>query len=172
MRFSYEEHGMQCEFVLMTIGDYRGGSVIPVPSATRNTSTRRSTRPEPEKIQTTETSKEKSTEMPPPLQPASRSFVRMDASQQQARLSLPVRPIGIVHESLFIPQDEDESLWGESKYDDEQDDQLGWGAGGNNVRTPLDAQVSIVYSWNLELIYDCLASKLDKSARSCEDTSQ
>ena len=172
MKLAYDGHGMQCKFVLMTIGDYRGGSVTPAPNATRNMSTRTSTRPEPARLQPPEASKERSAEMLPPLQPASRSFVRADAGQQQSRPSPPSPRASVDHESLFLPQDEDESLWGEPNYDDEQEDQLGWGAGGSNVRSFQTCKVSIVDYWNPELVYNRLAQKLDKSACSCKDTYQ
>ena len=157
----------------MTIGDYRGGSVTPAPSATRNISTRPSTRPEPARPPLPEPSQQKWAGMPPPLQPASRSFVREDASQQQSGPSPPRPRAGVDHESLFIPQDEDESVWGELNYDDdEQEDQLGWGPSGNDVRSFQQHTVSIVYNRNLELVYDRLAPKLDKPTSSCKGAFQ
>ena len=88
MQLSYNEHGMQCEFTLMTIGDYRGASETPAPAVVRHTSpasaTHRPSRQSPAQV----TSIQKPTSMPPPTEPASRSFTRESQSQRTQRPSL------------------------------------------------------------------------------------
>ncbi|MCJ1399648.1 hypothetical protein MMC11_002850 [Xylographa trunciseda] len=129
MKLSYNEHGMKCEFTLMTIGEYRGGSVTPAPSIPRNASARPSIRPEPMKPSQQPESQQRQDIMAPPLQPASRSFARESASQRQLRPSPPPPRPSIDHQSLFVPEDDDENKWAEKDYDDDED-QLGWGVSG------------------------------------------
>ncbi|MCJ1281330.1 hypothetical protein MMC26_000649 [Xylographa opegraphella] len=131
MQLSYNAHGMKCEFTLMTIGEYRGGSVTPVPSVPRNASAGSLVRPEPSKPFQQPESQQRQDSMAPPLQPASRSFGRESASQRHPRPSPPPPRASIDHQSLFIPEDDDESRWGEKTYDDDED-QLGWGASADN----------------------------------------
>ena len=143
MQLSYCEYGMQCEFTLMTIGDYRGGSVTPAPAPVRQMSAAPAERPQP--LQSTAqippvTTLQKSTTMPPPSEPASRSFTREPQSQRIQRPSPPPPKASLDPESLFIPIDEDEDrVWGERNYDDERD-MLGWDASANNVRVHLTSR--------------------------------
>ncbi|MCJ1393789.1 hypothetical protein MMC18_006665 [Xylographa bjoerkii] len=131
MKLSYNDHGMKCEFTLMTIGEYRGGSVTPAPSAPRSASVRPAVRPEPAKPSQQSERQQRQDSMAPPLQPASRSFARESASQRQSRPSPPPPRASIDHWSLFVPEDDDESKWGEKNYDDDED-QLGWGDSADN----------------------------------------
>lgn len=138
MQLNYHEHGMQCEFTLMTIGEYRGGSVTPAPAAVQQVPAAPVEKP-PSRQSTAQASSintlQKSTTMPPPSEPASRSFTREPQSQRTQRPSPPPPKPSLDPESLFIPPDEDEDrVWGEKNYDDEQDT-LGWDASANNVRT-------------------------------------
>lgn len=133
MQLSYHEHGMQCEFTLMTIGDYRGRSVTPAPAAVRQVSAAPPDRG-PSRQSTAQTAAQpKTTTMPPPSQPLSRSFTREPQSQRTQRPSPPPPKASLDPESLFLPVDEDDDrIWGERNYDDEQDT-LGWDASANNV---------------------------------------
>ena len=73
--------------------------------------------------------------MPPPSQPASRSFTTELQSQRRQRPSPPPPQASLNHESLFIPAEEDEDrVWGERNYDDNQDT-LGWDGSTNQVMT-------------------------------------
>ncbi|CAD6579613.1 MAG: hypothetical protein ASARMPRED_009203 [Alectoria sarmentosa] len=133
MQLSYHEHGMQCEFTLMTIGDYRGGSVTPAPAAAGQKSAAPAERA-PSRHSTVQTAVQpKTTTMPPPSQPLSHSFTREPQSQRMQRPSPPPPKASLDPESLFLPADEDDDrIWGEKNYDDEQDT-LGWNASANNV---------------------------------------
>lgn len=147
MQLSYHEQGMQCEFTLMTIGDYRGGSVTPAPAAIRQVSAAPAER-EPSRLSSVPTIvPPKTTTMPPPSQQQSRNFTGEIQSQRSQRPSPPPPKASLDPESLFVPADEDDDrMWGEKNYDDEQDT-LGWDASANNVN-PL----VIVYAVNLQVI--------------------
>ena len=147
MQLSYHEQGMQCEFTLMTIGDYRGGSVTPAPAAVRQVSAAPAER-EPSRLSTVQTTVlPKTTTMPPPSQQQSRSFTREVQSQKSQRPSPPPPKASLDPESLFVPADEDDDrMWGEKNYDDEQDT-LGWDASANNVNPLVTA-----YTVDLQVI--------------------
>ena len=130
LQFAYQEHGMQCEFTLMTIGEYRGGSVTPVPTNTRDRSVRLSTGEKATRAVVQEKNRDI---IPPRSQPASRSLIREPISQRAARPSPPPPQASVNHESLFLPaDDDDERRWAERKYEDE--DELAWDASVDNVR--------------------------------------
>lgn len=135
MRLSYTEYGMQCDFTLMTIGEYRGPSVTPSIGTSRGPSAARSLQqPISQGQPSPSTAAERTSTMPPPVQPASRSFTREpSASQRQQRPSPPPPKSSLDPESLFIPQYEDEDRqWGEKPLDDEEDT-VGWGASASAV---------------------------------------
>ena len=129
MQMSYAEHGMHCEFTLMTIG---GGSVTSVAPVTRALSAKPLTRQQSVRPSPQGTSQRDLVEMPPPIQPASRSVVREAESQRSVKPSPPPPPASVPHESLFIPADDEDSLWGERNYDEEEDE-LGWGVSAEKV---------------------------------------
>lgn len=134
MQLSYREHGMQCEFTLMTIGDYRANSVTPSPAAVRQVPAAPAEKPPSPQSDVHTAVQRKTTTMSPQSQPLSRSFTRESQSQRIRRPSPPPPKASSLNpESLFLPADEDDDrLWGERKYDDEQDT-LGWDASANNV---------------------------------------
>lgn len=135
MRLSYTEHGMQCDFILMTIGEYRGPSVTPSLGTSRGPSAARSL---PQPISQDRSSQshaaDRTSTMPPPVQPASRSFIREPStSQRQQRPSPPPPKSSLDPESLFISQYDDENgQWGDKALDDEEDT-VGWGASASAV---------------------------------------
>lgn len=152
LQLTYQGHGMQCDFTLMTIGEYRGGSVTPAPTNMRNgsvaVSKRQSSRPTsrpPSRPLSRQTSRQPSEQagdheqqapnpMPPPAEPASRSFVRELPNQRSQRPSPPPPKPSVDTQSLFLPvdDDEDERKWGERDYEEEEDT-LGWNANANAV---------------------------------------
>ncbi|KAL8705241.1 MAG: hypothetical protein Q9201_001620 [Fulgogasparrea decipioides] len=163
MQIAYQEHGMQCEFTLMTIGDYRGTSTIPAPISVRNSSavptvTRpsRQTSVQPTQISSHRVSIDQGNEvMPPPSQPAPRSFAkgpqnqpttgsfqRETPSQRPSRPSPPPPKASLDPESLFLPAGDDDRQWDEKNYEDEEDI-LGWDVSANQVGLTL---MSIVYT--------------------------
>lgn len=134
---SYEENGMQCEFTLMTIGDYRGDAATPAPTASRQLSAAPSTTTvEPDLARQSSNQvvhPQFSTAMPPPSHPASRNFFREPGSQRAQRPSPPPPKASLDPDSLFLPGYEDEDRqWGERNYDDEEDT-LGWSGNASDV---------------------------------------
>ena len=128
----------------MTIGDYRGGSVTPAPAAVRQVSAApaESSRSRQSTVQTAV--RPKTTTMPPPSQPLSRRFTRESQSQRIQRPSPPPPKASLDPNSLFLPADEDDDrMWGERNYDDEQD-MLGWDASANNV-SPISNLMPLSY---------------------------
>ena len=148
MQLAYQGNGMLCEFTLMTVGDYRGGSATPAPARFRAGSMSASGRPlsrqlsgPPSRQSIRQASEQASNHdqpvinhMPPPAKPANRSFGRDLSSQRSQRPSPPPPKPSVDTHSLFLPADDDEDsrTWGERNYDDEEDT-LGWNANGNMV---------------------------------------
>lgn len=120
LQLSYNEHGMRCEFTLMTIGEYRGASVTPAPTINRTSHTHAgsgSTGPS-----RTQRIQPQPMTMAPPIQPASRSFTRDSARHNLPRPSPPPPQASIDQESLFVQEDdENDHQWDEKPFDDEDD---------------------------------------------------
>ena len=125
MRLAYHEHGMQCEFTLMTIGDYRSDSVTSTPAIVRKASVAPKTQQSANQSAAPDRSKAPANAMPPPVQPASRSFTRELPSQRPPRPSPPPPKASLDPESLFLSEEEDERRWGEKTFEQEEDT-LGW----------------------------------------------
>lgn len=135
LQLAYNEKGMQCEFTLMTIGDYRGGSVNPAPAATRENSPRPAERQTSVQPSASARPRPVAEAMPPPIEPASRSFGREAASQRPRRPSPPPPQASLDPESLFLPAgDNDDRRWDEKNYDEDEEDTLGWDASADHVR--------------------------------------
>ena len=137
MQLTYHEHGMQCEFTLMTIGGFRGTSVTTAPVAVRKESTPTAFRQESERetVQPPAQARsfDNSNAMPPPSRRAANSLAPESATQRTNRPSPPSPKASIEYESLFIPADDDEERrWGEKSYEDDEDT-LGWDASADNV---------------------------------------
>ncbi|KAL8663398.1 MAG: hypothetical protein Q9202_003917 [Teloschistes flavicans] len=151
MQILYQEHGLQCEFTLATIGNHRGSSVTPAPISIRNSPAismeaqpSRQASVQPTKITSNQVLDDRSSEaMPPPSQPASRSFTRAPSnqpvpgnfqpeslSQRSTRPSPPLPKASLDPESLFLPAGDDDQQWDETNYDDDED-VLGWDASAN-----------------------------------------
>lgn len=174
MQLAYQGNGMQCEFTLMTIGEYRGGSVTPAPvnirsgsvAASARASSRQVSHP-PSRPLSRQTSRQLSEQvgnqvqqsvshMPPPAEPASRRFIRDLPSQKSPRPSPPPPKASVDTQSLFLPadDDEDERQWGERNYDEEEDT-LGWNANGNAVSC---------HRWKLEALLTSKSRNLSRRA--------
>ncbi|KAH0558673.1 hypothetical protein GP486_004674 [Trichoglossum hirsutum] len=116
LQIAYEsDNGMLCEFTLMTIGDYRGGSVTPAPSIARAKPNTHGDRQTPAPSQPV---------MPPPSQPPPR--------QRQNRPSPPPPQASLNPESLFFPEDDDPSGAWDDRYEREEEDLLGWDGSEEN----------------------------------------
>ncbi|KAL8946427.1 MAG: hypothetical protein Q9222_007179 [Ikaeria aurantiellina] len=153
MQLTYDGNGLQCEFTLMTIGDYRNSSLTPAPITVRNSSVlptnaeasrQASIQPTQQSSHRVNDGQDKAT-MPPPSQPASRSFMRgpevqsvpggfrqESLSQRPSRPSPPPPKASLDPESLFLPAADDDRQWDETNYEDEEDS-LGWDASARQV---------------------------------------
>ncbi|KAF6233759.1 hypothetical protein HO173_007971 [Letharia columbiana] len=165
MQLSYHEHGMQCEFTLMTIGDYRGNSVTPAPAAVRQGSAAPAERATSRQSTVQTAVQPKTTTMPPPSQSLSRSFTREPQSQRTQRPSPPPPKASLDPQSLFLPADEDDDrIWGERIYDNEQDT-LGWDASANNVNPSVI--VHAVNSQEVRIQFWAVEEVTRKALRDC-----
>jgi cell cycle checkpoint control protein RAD9A len=140
LQLAYDGNGLKCEFTLATIGEYRGVSASPAPSTSRAQASapRQSERASAQSGQQTlpaigAETRSPSDQMPPPIQPASRSFLRESASQRPSRPEVRPPKASITHESLFVSNDDEETQWEEKNYDLDED-QLGWDTGAQTVR--------------------------------------
>lgn len=137
MRLAYQEYGMQCEFTLMTIGDYRSDSVTSTPAIVRKASSAPTNRQDSYQSSAPQRPQPPANAMPPPVQPASRSFTRELPSQRPPRPSPPPPKASLDPESLFLSEEEDERKWGEKSFEQEEDT-VGWDQSINsNVRLTL-----------------------------------
>lgn len=133
MQLTYQDHGMLCEFTLMTIGEYRGGSVTPAPAVARNTPVAPTGKQQFHQSSAQTNGQQTANQMPPPAQPASRSFTREPPNQRPQRPSPPPPKASLDPESLFLPAaDDDDRRWDERNYNEDQDT-LGWDASAGSV---------------------------------------
>lgn len=132
MQLKYHEDGMFTEFILMTIGDYRGASATPAISASRVASKRPASR---QPLETSASSKRVITsEMPPPPPGISRaSTVSREAVIRRDSRPSPPPPQPSVHsQALFFPEEDEDQMWDPERFEDDGD-RLGWDQGADNV---------------------------------------
>ncbi|KAL8995462.1 MAG: hypothetical protein Q9169_004803 [Polycauliona sp. 2 TL-2023] len=168
MQLTYKENGVDCEFTLMTIGDFQSSSMTPAPISVQGslappgaTRLSRQTSLQPTQDKTTRRVEvPQKNPMPPPSQAASRSFAKApqtqkgsetqhseSLSQRTSRPSPPPPKASLDPESLFLPAGDDDRQWDETNYEDEEDT-LGWDASGNHVSQVICymATVAIAYA--------------------------
>lgn len=136
MQISYGENGILSEFILMTIGESRGSSVIPGPSAARTGSVRArvSTEASPSRASKSGSAGHSIT-MPPPPRSAAPSICR---ESQRARISKPSpeppQP-SLSENEMFFPDTrpkDDDRRWDPVGEEEEDEDMLLWDASINN----------------------------------------
>lgn len=129
LQFNYGVEGMQCQFTLMTAGDYHA---TPAASAVTRTITRESSRAEsrPE-ISRASIDKSLSAEMPPPAVPKARKLGKNLGQNDSAATSMVSSRSERESEGLFVTPEED-SQWDPPNYDNGEES-LGWNATGDNV---------------------------------------
>jgi cell cycle checkpoint control protein RAD9A len=126
-QLAYTDEGMSCEFILMTMGDSRTGSVTPAPGAIRSNSTR------PQPKQSLEAVGSRGGSMAPPPRSAAPSVAR-DTSRAKATRPSPPPPQASFHsDSLFIPDGDDDRQWDPVNYEDDDGDMPGWNASVDHV---------------------------------------
>lgn len=123
LQFSYQNHGIHCEFTLMTTGDFRSASLTPNPVfvSTRSSSRQPSVAPMQFASRTT-------SEMPPPARP----IVNKPSSQRAGLRPFEKQPSISESdpdpESLSVPGDEADRTWDPPNYEnqEEEEEMLGW----------------------------------------------
>ncbi|KAJ4993891.1 hypothetical protein SVAN01_00368 [Stagonosporopsis vannaccii] len=148
LQFSYGCDGLVAEFTLMTSGDCTGAPPTPTPAPQQHTATQpqsRQTSRAPSTISERTDTRTIHSEMPPPVQPASRrdenGRLRNPGSRQPS--SAPSQPQTVQFqigpddgESLFVPhddarmQEEEDAAWAPVDYDKEET--LGWDASADH----------------------------------------
>lgn len=132
LQFSYGTDGLLCEFTLMTSGDYSAAPSTPAPTLQAPTS--RQTSRAPSTMTERSENRNARSDMPPPVEPASRrdrtGRLRNPGARQGSGMTQP-KAVQQDPESLFIPDEEDEeSAWAPLDYDKEET--LGWDASANH----------------------------------------
>lgn len=128
LQFSYGCDGLFCEFTLMTSGNYTAAPPTPAPAlAPPTVNSRNSSRAPSAATAGPEGSRSFQSDMPPPVQPASRreGSSRLGSRQTSAQAQSPRHD----PESLFVPEDED-AAWAPMDYDKEET--LGWDASASH----------------------------------------
>ncbi|EME76845.1 uncharacterized protein MYCFIDRAFT_14840, partial [Pseudocercospora fijiensis CIRAD86] len=139
LQFSYQNHGIHCEFTLMTTGD-RGASASSNNSAPKFVSTRpNGTSSRQPSAVPSQRNGRSNPEMPPPGRPSAGRPLASQ-SQRMAARDRP-RPTAITvedddpdPESLFIPTagGDDDQTWDPPDYEQDDDEMLGWDASNDN----------------------------------------
>jgi len=129
LQFNYGVGGLQCQFTLMTAGDYHG---TPAATASAKATTREPSRSEP-RVANGRGPIEKllSAEMPPPAVPKTRKLGKNLGQNESMTTSTISNPSDRESEGLFVTQ-EDDSQWDPPNYDDGEES-LGWNATADNV---------------------------------------
>lgn len=142
MQLTYSENGMQCDFTLMTIGEYHGPSATPTPAPSRQPSAA----PAKQQPPTRQSSaapllQRKSGGMLPPSEPIRKPSIKEPlASQRVQRPSPPPPKASLDPDSLFVHQyDDEDRQWGERNYEEEEDT-VGWSASTVNLRMGLSTE--------------------------------
>lgn len=142
MQIMYVEEGMVTEFILMTIGDYRGASSTPALAAATAAS-RSGSRPvikRPASRQALEaisgSKRAHTSDMPPPpiiSRASTATSGRGIPPRKDSRPSPPPPQQGLHSQALFHPEEDEDKRWDPMVYDDEQDEMLLWDTGEVNV---------------------------------------
>ena len=129
MQLSYHEHGMRCDFTLMTIGDYWEDSIPSGPGPSRRDAAAPPLKPPFRQQSALSSVEHNKTTMQPPTQSASRSLFKEPLAIPPTRRPSPPPPkASLDPESLFLSHyDDEDRQWGERSYEEEEDT-VGWSA--------------------------------------------
>ncbi|EHK99990.1 hypothetical protein M7I_4073 [Glarea lozoyensis 74030] len=136
MQLTYSDDGILSEFILMTIGEVRGGSATPAPNAPRAGPKRQASR---QPVATASASKRATpAEMPPP--PPRSASMRELSKTRDVRPSPPPPQPSIPSDALFMPRadDDNDKMWDPVNQEDDDDDMLLWGQGGGEIKGMFD----------------------------------
>ena len=123
LQFNYDLEGLQCQFTLMTAGDYNN---TPTSSTTKRSSSGESSRPRPRTDNDgTPNARSTSTEMPPPTMTKVRKLAGKLGQNESATGSTLSNRSDRDSESLFVQQEEEDRQWDPAEYNNEEES-LGW----------------------------------------------
>lgn len=149
LQLTYADEGMIMEFILMTIGDYRGASATPSvvtvaagkPSAGNHTKRPASRQP----LEATSSTKRLNTsEMPPPpilSRTSTTNSGREAVSRKDSRPSPPPPQQSAHSQALFHPEEDEDRRWDPVNYDEDQAEELMWDTGVPHVSQLLPVDV-------------------------------
>jgi cell cycle checkpoint control protein RAD9A len=141
LQFSYSKDGIQCQFTLMTTGEYNG---TPAPSAAPPTAPpRQISRAQSTASTAFESMRSDSDNMPPPAKPSPRRPVRRLGQNESPAASQLRQQQEDDPESLFVPAGEEDRRWDPADYENDEET-LGWDASASNVCSLV---VRLVYEW-------------------------
>jgi cell cycle checkpoint control protein RAD9A len=136
MQLSYDSGGLSCQFTLMTHGDFKGSPTTPAAAIAgapqRAPITDSGTNPRRES-----NVRAGAVSMPPPSRSATHSFSQDLSRPRTTRLSPPPARINASSESLFLRDDNNDRQWDADRYQDEDEDTLGWDASASAVSSVL-----------------------------------
>ncbi|RFU26903.1 hypothetical protein B7463_g9457, partial [Scytalidium lignicola] len=137
MQLTYSDDGILSEFILMTIGESRGGSTTQISSRIA------SNRPNSRQVSAapTASARNSSNAMPPPSKAPPAIHSREDSRAKLARPSPPPPQPSLQSKELFLPETDDDRRWDPANYEDEDEDDamLLWDV--NEVTNPSTTRV-------------------------------
>jgi cell cycle checkpoint control protein RAD9A len=125
MLLKYNDEGMTCEFILMTIGDERDALTAPGLAGSRSGSSRPSARQHLEAT-SSRSGASAATSMPPPPRSAAPSIAREAAKPRTLGPSPPPPQPSLQSDALFFPEEDDDRRW--DPVDEEDEEMLAWDA--------------------------------------------
>lgn len=135
MQLKYGDEGVTSEFILMTIGDYKAVSAVPLPNTIMRNSTSAPSRQHTEDPSLSNVVEQPAASMQPPPRSGATPATLLGHRARALRHSPPLPQPSINSDSLFLPDDEEDRRWNPSGYGGEDEELLGWDAGTDTVRT-------------------------------------
>jgi cell cycle checkpoint control protein RAD9A len=123
------------EFILMTLGDFRGSSATPAPGSARGGSVKAAAR-QPLEASSNRNGANAANSMLPPSRSAAPSVVRESSRAKVRRPSPPPPQPSLQAESMFFADPDDDAKWDPANAEDEDEESLGWAANADNVNFP------------------------------------
>ena len=137
MQLKYGDEGVTSEFILMTIGDYKATSAVPLLNAIMRNSTSAPSRQHTEDPSVASAVQQPAASMQLPPRSGATPATLLGHRARALRHSPPLPQPSINSDSLFLPDDEEDRRWNPSGYGGEDEELLGWDAGTDTVRTAI-----------------------------------
>lgn len=124
LKLEYNDETMNCEFILMTIGDSRGSSTTPAPGVSRSASERLAARIPLEASSRRNESARNGSMAPPSIRPG----ISRETSRAKIVRPSPPPPSSALDNSMFVPMGTDDAQWDPVDYDAYDNDMPRWDA--------------------------------------------